>query len=304
MTYTPPYDDAFKQAAIKMAAEIGIPKASIECEIRENTLRAWVAKDNQRQPNAPKLGAAPVGQISNPTCTQAVQHISRSVVLTIPDLHCPFEHPHALLFLQAIRVKYHPTHIVCLGDEADFHAMSRYPHDPNGHSAGHELREAIDHLIPFYREFPQVMVCESNHTIRGHKAAFQSGLPAAFLNHIATVLNAPDGWKWANHWEIDGVRYIHGDAGRSGQYAHMAYLKMFKQNLVIGHIHSFAGINYEGPFWAVNSGCLIDEDKYAFSYARNMPIRPNLGCTIVFGGRWAVFVPMILNNEGRWIGTL
>ncbi len=226
------------------------------------------------------------------------------VVMAIPDMHHPFCHPHALEFLKAVRDKYHPSEFICLGDEVDFHALSRYDHDPNGLSAGGELKAAIEGLIPFYLEFPNVKVCESNHTVRGHKTAYSAGLPSAFLNHIATVLNAPDGWKWANHWEIDGVRYFHGDAGRSGQYAHMQYLKMFKQNLVIGHIHSFAGINFEGPHWAANSGCLIDETKYAFAYAKNMPIRPNLGCTLIYNGKWAHFIPMITDSNGMWTGEL
>lgn len=289
-----PYDDEFKKAVLaRISAGESQTKIAAELGLGGTTITRWkhkATKGNQKQP------------ISHEAYLPKV--ITQSVVLAIPDMHCPFEHPHALLFLQSIKAKYQPTHIIQLGDEVDFHAMSRYPHDPNGHSAGHELREAIDHLIPFYREFPQVMVCESNHTIRGHKAAFQAGLPQAFLNHIATVLNAPDGWKWASHWIIDDTRYFHGDCGRSGQYAHMQYLKMFKQNLVHGHIHSFAGVNYEGNHFGANSGCLISEEAYAFAYGKHFPIRPSLGCTIVFGGRRATFIPMLTDANNNWVGYI
>jgi len=261
-----------------------------EEKVSHTTLRRWIRTNS--------------GNNANPSIPEKGIVSADNRVLAIPDLHCPFEHPHALLFLQAVVEKYAPTHFICLGDEVDFHAMSRYDHDPNGLSAGNELKEAKEHLLPFYKAFPSMMVCESNHTIRGHKLAFGSGLPAAFLNHIATILGAPDGWKWANHWIVDGVRYFHGDAGRSGQYAHMQYLKMFKQSLVHGHIHSFAGVNYEGHHFGGNAGCLINEDAYAFAYGKHFPIRPSLGCMMVFGGHRATFIPMITDINGNWVGYL
>jgi hypothetical protein len=60
----------------------------------------------------------------------------QSVVLVIPDLHCPFEHPDALEFLRAVKKRFMPSVFVCLGDEIDAHAFSRYPKDPDGMSAG------------------------------------------------------------------------------------------------------------------------------------------------------------------------
>jgi len=225
------------------------------------------------------------------------------VVMAIPDLHCPFHHEDALEFLKAVRDKYQPQTVVCLGDEIDAHALSRYPKDPNGMSAGQEISAAREALYPFYREFPNVLVCESNHTVRGHKLAFEAGIPQAFLSHISTILNAPEGWKWANKHLVDGVLYIHGDAGRSGQYAHIHYVKAFKKSVVIGHIHSYAGVNYEGHLFGMNAGCLIDTSKYCFAYAKNMPIEVNLGCGVVMGGQTAQFIPMRL-KDGRWTGEL
>jgi hypothetical protein len=301
MTWTPPYDSAIVKIVLERLAA-GDDQRDIyrDTGVTESTQRRW-RKNNRLEKESNSITAQPV---PSAIPRLKIPKPEDAVVLAIPDLHCPFEHPHALLFLQAVRAKYSPTHIICLGDEVDFHAMSRYDHDPNGLSAGNELKQAKEHLIPFYKEFPEVMVCESNHTIRGHKLAFGSGLPSAFLNHIATILSAPDGWKWANHWIIDGVRYFHGDAGRSGQYAHMQYLKMFKQSLIHGHIHSFAGVNYEGHHFGGNAGCLINEDAYAFAYGKHFPIRPSLGCMMVFGGHRATFIPMITDINGNWVGSL
>lgn len=225
-------------------------------------------------------------------------------VLVIPDMHHPFAHPDALPFLKAVRDEYECNLALCLGDEIDAHALSKYPTDPDGLTAGKEIEEAIKHLESFYREFPHMLVCESNHTVRPWKRAFEEGLPASFLPTYSKFLNAPDGWVWKKKHEVDGVIYIHGDSGKSGFTAHINYMKAFKRSVVIGHIHSYAGVNYEGAHFAMNAGCLIDVEAYCFKYARGMPINVNLGCGVVIGGKHAFFVPMHLTEEGRWTGTI
>jgi len=227
-----------------------------------------------------------------------------ATVLAIPDMHHPFAHPDALAFLLEVRRVKHTNLTVCMGDEIDAASFSRYIPDPDGMSPGKELAAAIECLIPFYREFPDMLVCESNHTVRPWKKGFEAGLPAAFLPTYATILQSPDGWKWAGKWEIDGVLYIHGDNGKSGQYAHVNYMKAAKQSVVIGHIHSYAGVNYEGKHFGVNTGCLIDETAYCFKYAKNMLTKVNLGCAVIYEGKYAEFVPMRLDSNGRWIGRL
>lgn len=277
-----------------IARDYGLPDTTVRGFIRQ--IQRLDAK-NQHYEQAKK--ALPSGGVSFVAKEPSPQG---SIVLAIPDLHCPFEHPDSLAFLLAVRDKYNPDTVICLGDEVDFHAFSRFPHDPDGFSVGHELSEAVKKLIPFYQAFPNVMVCESNHTVRGHKKAFESGLPASFLTHISRVLNAPDGWKWAHKWEVDGVIYIHGE-GRSGFNAHVQFMRGYKQSVVIGHIHSFAAVSHEGGLFAVNSGCLIDSQAYCFRYAKNMPIPVNLGCSIIHHGKRAEFIPMQL-EDGRWNGKL
>lgn len=231
------------------------------------------------------------------------QNSSKSVVLIIPDIHCPFEHPDTLAFLCAVRDRIKPTHVVCLGDEMDFHAVSRWPSNPDGLSAGQEYARGVEHLLPFYREFPNVLVCTSNHTVRPFKKAFEAGLPAAMMPSYSTMLKAPDGWVWGHGHIIDDVRYIHGE-GKSGQNSHLAFLRAYKQSIVHGHIHSFAAVSYEGDLFGMNAGCLIDPDAYAYAYAKNMPIKVNLGCGVVTGGKKAAFLPMFVDSKGRWTGEL
>ena len=227
-----------------------------------------------------------------------------ATVLAVPDLHCPFQHQDSLAFLKAVRDKFKPDTVVILGDEADFHSFSRYIPDPDGLSPGKELAKAIEALTPFYIEFPEVYVCESNHTVRPLRKSWESGLPAAFLPTYAKMLNAPDGWNWRQYWVIDGVRYHHGDGGRSGQFAPAQYLKVFKQSHVHGHLHSHASVMYEGGYFGMNAGCLIDPMAFAFKYAKNAPVPVNLGCGIIKDGREGHFIPMLLDDDGRWRGKL
>lgn len=227
-----------------------------------------------------------------------------SVVMAIPDLHCPFHHPDSLPFLLEVQRKFQPTDIVCLGDEIDAHNYSKWPKDPDGLSAGQELRAAVDALVPFYLAFPNVKVCVSNHTIRPTKMMKNIGLPAAFFPSYSTMLNAPDGWEWREHWIIDGVRYMHGDQGKGGRHGWSVNSEVYHQSCVVGHWHSKAGVSYDSEMFNLNAGCLIDEKAYVFDYARNSHKRPNLGCGIVKNGKQAYFVPMLLDENYRWIGRI
>ena len=230
-------------------------------------------------------------------------------VLVVPDLQIPFQHRDALTFLKKVKRTYAINEVVCIGDEVDFHALSFYDHDPDGYSAGHELVKARRDLKPFFREFPKVKCCISNHTSRPFRRAEKFGLPKAFIRGYADFLDAPKGWEWADYYVIDGVRYEHGDAlggGHGKTVAGNAPLKNGRST-VFGHFHSFAGISYvatpEALMFGFNVGCLINFKAYAFRYAQQHKSRPVLGCGIVENGI-PTFIPMLLNGRGRWVGRL
>lgn len=239
--------------------------------------------------------------------TEPTLYGENEIVMCIGDMHHPFCHPDTLAFLKAVQKKYKPTLYMCLGDEVDQHALGRFPKDPDGMSAGKELQAAIDKLIPFYLAFPKMLVCESNHTVRAYKRSFEAGLPKAFLKDIEMVLNAPDGWHWASEWLIDGVLYIHGDPF-FGKNAAEKHATENWGSVVIGHTHSYAHVKTfhkrRGNFFAMDVGCLVDEEAYAFAYARKMNFKPTLGCGIVFHGRHAEFIPMVVDKDNRWVGYL
>ena len=47
--------------------------------------------------------------------------MKRQCILVISDMHHPYAHPDLVPFLKAIKAKFKPTDVVCIGDEADFH---------------------------------------------------------------------------------------------------------------------------------------------------------------------------------------
>ena len=231
------------------------------------------------------------------------------IVLAIPDLQIPFQHVNALEFLKAVKAKYKPTVTVCIGDEVDFHALSDYDADPDGFSAGHEMRRALRVLRPFYRAFPEVLSCTSNHTVRPFKRAFKSGIPRHFLRSYTEFMEAPRGWEWRNFFIVDGIRYEHGHSLGGGLGVTVAARAPLKngRSTVFGHFHANAGIHWlsspEALLFGFNIGCLIDAKSYAFNYALESKSRPILGCGIIDRGV-PIFIPMLLNKRSRWIGEL
>lgn len=227
-------------------------------------------------------------------------------VLVISDSHAPFQHKDLLPFLRTVAKKYKTDEVVHIGDEADFAAISSFDQDPDGYSAGDELKAALKELKKLYKAFPKVKVCTSNHTARPFKRAFHHGIPKVFLRSYSEFLEAPKGWQWAGSWEIDGVRYQHGE-GFSGQAGALKAAMANMQSTVIGHIHAFAGIQYNANpqhlIFGMNVGCLIDKDAYAFSYGKLLVSKPIISCAVVLNG-FPILIPMKLTGSGRWTKKL
>ena len=67
-------------------------------------------------------------------------------------------------------------------------------------------------------------------------------------------------------------------------------------NLVMGHLHSNAGISIVSThgqrIWGMNVGCLIDNEAYAFAYNKYTRQKPVLGVGVVVdGGLTPIFIP-------------
>lgn len=229
-----------------------------------------------------------------------------STVLAIPDLHVPFHHRDALPFLKAVARQHKTDVTICLGDEADAHALSQHDHDPDGMSAGDEYQAMIAQLEPFYKTFPNCRSMHSNHTARPFRRASKFGIPSVYLRSYAEFMKAPKGWSWHEEVEVDGVGYCHGE-GFSGPLGALKCAHANMRTTVIGHLHSYAGVlwsaNPKYLYAGMNAGCLIDRKAYAFGYGRHCPAKPILGCGVIRGGV-PQFIPMQLDRAGRWNGEL
>jgi hypothetical protein len=230
-------------------------------------------------------------------------------VLVIPDLHAPYQHADALRFLQAVRHEFQPDLTVCLGDELDYHAMSFHDSDPNLDSAGAELERGKVFLEELHKDFPELLMCHSNHGSMQFRRAKAHGLPVQLIKSYREVIfpqhNAP-GWSWAYQWKVGTplgqVLFKHQASGSV-----LVDAAHNQCNLMVGHNHGNYSVEYSASsaclYWGAYGGCLIDKDSLAFAYGKHSLRKPIIGCAVILNGR-PMLIPMILNTEGRWIQHL
>lgn len=218
-------------------------------------------------------------------------------VLAISDLHEPFCKTGYLEHCISIRDKYNCGTIVLIGDEVDLCGVSQWEKDPDGFSAGSEAELAQSKMEVWYKIFPTAFVCIGNHTARPFRQAKANGIPKKFLKTYEEAWKAPKTWKWAESWEFNGVFYTHG-TGFSGANAAIRIATRHRQNTVIGHIHSEAGIQYSASkidlVWGMQLGGALDDKSYAAFYAKEQLKKSIVGCGVVLNGILPIYEPMIL----------
>lgn len=230
----------------------------------------------------------------------------RQSILVISDMHAPYQHPDTARFLKAVRDKFKPTDVVCIGDEVDFHAMSFHDSDPDLDSAGVELEKAIEALKPIYKLFPKVTVVESNHGSMVLRKALSNGMPKKVFKTYNDILEAPKGWVWKEDYTMklnDGSScYFHHSRGlalRTGQVYGMSH--------VCGHHHESYNINYwstpERLSFAMTVGCLVDRKSLSLAYSKTNLKRQIIGVGVIINGV-PQLIPMTLLKNGRWNGKL
>jgi len=211
-----------------------------------------------------------------------------SRILFISDMHIPYHHDNLLPFLEMLKKRYDPTRIICLGDELDKHAMSFHDSDPDLPSAGDELKRALPIIKSLKAMFPDMDLIDSNHGSMVYRKSKHHGIPRSYIRSYNEVLGVDEGWQWHNDLTItlpDGQKvYIHhgksSDAVKTSQAMSMSH--------VCGHFHESFGTRYwanpNGLFWAMNSGCLIDDKALAFSYNNVNLKRPIIGTSLIIDG--------------------
>jgi predicted phosphodiesterase len=207
-------------------------------------------------------------------------------VLVIPDLHLPVAHERALDFVVDIYNKHDCDTVVFIGDIVDHHAISKHDVNPNCPSAKAEYEMVSESLKQWLDTFPRAKVCIGNHDERPELAAEREGIPACYLKTYKEVWKTPK-WDWDFSFEIDGVYYFHG-VGSTGKTPALNKADTIHMPVVMGHVHSRAGIHYgAGPkalWFGMDTGCLVDNDAWQFAYGKHCNRKPLLGCGVVLDG--------------------
>ena len=212
-------------------------------------------------------------------------------VLVIGDLHEPFCLDNYLEHCVETYNKYKCNEVVFIGDIIDNHASSYHETDPDGHSAGQELKMAIQRIKQWYQAFPKATIIIGNHDRLIMRKAYSSGLSKMWIKDYAEVLGTP-GWNFTESIEIDDVLYIHGEGGTA-----RARVRRDLQSIVQGHLHSQAYIDWcvgaKFKLFGMQIGCGIDHKSYAMAYGKEGP-KPAIACGVVLQGEVPINIMMNL----------
>ena len=287
----------------------GAAREVLGSESRESTIRYAI-----------KRGDVVVGEVKNevevtepmqdftykkPENKKVEREFDNSRILVISDLHIPYNHQDSLEFLQHLADKYNPTRIICLGDEVDKHSMSFHPSDPDLSNAGDELQASLPIIKQLETMFPEMDILDSNHGSMVWRKAKHHGIPRHYIKGYNEVLGVGDGWQWHNDMTIKlpNGQYCYFHHGKTNNIIRLS--QQMGMNCVQGHYHESFKIDYwgnaTGLYWGMQAACLIDDDSYAFSYNNVNIKRPIIGTGLIIDSL-PVLEPMVLDNEGRWVG--
>lgn len=158
-----------------------------------------------------------------------------------------------------------------MGDEADAAGISFHEKEPGMPTASKELEEAIACMGLLATLFPKVYVLTSNHGSLIFRKAKFNGIPYEYLKPLPQLYGTP-GYSW--HDEIllqtnNGPIYL--THGKTSSYGKM--VKDMGVSCIQAHFHSKAEITYHktvmGKRFNMFVGCLADQEKLAFQYAKN-----------------------------------
>jgi hypothetical protein len=233
----------------------------------------------------------------------------KDVILFVPDLHIPYEHPDALEFIKAVKKQYKPSLVVNLGDMLDFHNISFHDSDPDLLNAGDELAVARERVAEWKKAIPEQIIVGSNHGDLPARKFVSSGLPAALLRNYNDIYGVDEDWQFVDDLTLDSGSPNVPDlyVAHSIRKNAMQVAQQRGQRFICGHYHTSFEVKYSGNpnslIWSVMSGCLIDRKSRAFAYDKLNLERPVLGCTVVLYGV-PFLIPMILDQKGNWIGEV
>ena len=206
-------------------------------------------------------------------------------VLVIGDLHEPFCLDEYLDWCKQQYVYWGCTDVVFIGDIIDNHYSSYHETDADGLGGADELELAIKRISRWYKAFNEkghTWVIIGNHDRMIMRKAQTSAIPSKWIKSYKDVLEVPN-WEFVDRLVIDGVQYIHGEAGTA-----RTKCRADMMNTVQGHLHTqvycetYVGQNFR--IFGMQVGCGIDHDSYAMAYAKRGK-KPAIACGVVLNGK-------------------
>ena len=203
-------------------------------------------------------------------------------ILVVGDLHEPFCKDGYLEFCQEQYDTWNCNQVIYIGDIIDNHYTSFHEIDIEAEYTGkQELEYAIKKIAKWYKAFPEATVIVGNHDRMIMRKAQTSLIPSKWIKSYKEVLEVPN-WEFVDRLVVDGVQYIHGEAGTA-----RTKCRADMMNTVQGHLHTqtyiehYVGQNFR--VFGMQVGCGIDHDSYAMAYAKRGK-KPSIACAVVLGG--------------------
>lgn len=236
------------------------------------------------------------------------------LVICIPDMHFPYQHPDLIKFLKAVRKRYDAYYrirkksVLTLfgGDEVEFAEISFHDSHPSLPKAEIELDMAVRGLKEVYKLFPEAIVLESNHGSLPVRRQISDQLPKQLFKTYNEYLEAPKTWQWVKDITFKVPRHtIYGCHGKVSDVTRMS--KQMGMSAIQFHYHTKLKIEYwastAGLNYAIQAGCVIDDESLSFTYNKLQLDRPLLAVIVIEAGVPRIH-PLIVDEKNRWIGEL
>ena len=141
-------------------------------------------------------------------------------------------------------------------------------------------------------------ICIGNHDLLIYRKAKTHGFSKAFVRTWNEIFDLPKDWIWNTRFVEDNILFMHG-TGFSGLYPHANACRQHRMNVVMGHCHSVAGVEYtaceKDLLWGMAVGSGVDDKKVVFDYGQDNPRKSIISCGVILeGGKIPLVIPMEL----------
>lgn len=227
---------------------------------------AYLRQTTGAQAPAPAPYAAPVNDLDydqdhdttpaahRPSSQPPRHEIDGARFVIFPDLHAPYHDERA--WQSALRVVQfvQPTHIIVMGDFADFYCVSSHDKSP---ARGSKLKAEISVVAEKLSELDALgcanrHICLGNHEYRldrfiARKAPELHGLVGTTTAELLSL--ADRGWTWTNYGDTHrvGATIMSHEFGDAGPHALKRALEATRSDCMIGHTHLLGSLDGEHP---------------------------------------------------------